>query len=116
MAAGSGRRAVPEERRAKILDAVRRGASCRQAARESHSAPATVHRVAREHGLSVSPYVAPSTPDPTPREIREACKRIRASWTPEEREKRRVGPGRLAWRPPVVSDRDLGLDNGLVWS
>lgn len=45
---------------------------------------------------------SPRKRDPTPQEIREACQRIRAAWTWQERERRSVGQ-RGRWLCPIIS-------------
>jgi hypothetical protein len=47
-----------------------------------------------------------SAMDPTPEQIRERTKAIRAHWTPRERV-RRSGIKRADWMPPVISEFDL---------
>ncbi len=47
-----------------------------------------------------------SATDPTPQEILERTREIRAKWTPRERA-RRLGIKRAAWMPPVVSELEL---------
>jgi len=47
-----------------------------------------------------------SAMDPTPDQIRERTKAIRATWTPRERA-RRSGIRRADWMPPTISEFDL---------
>lgn len=45
--------------------------------------------------------------DPTPEELAQRAAVVRASWTPEERERRRLGGGRL---PVEIKSFSFGLD------
>ncbi len=47
-----------------------------------------------------------SAMDPTPDQIRERTRAIRATWTPRERT-RRLGIKRADWMPPMISEFDL---------
>ncbi len=47
-----------------------------------------------------------SAMDPTPEQIRERTKVIRATWTLRERA-RRLGIKRVDWMPPVISELEL---------
>lgn len=44
-----------------------------------------------------------SQPDPSIEEILQRAEAIRATWSPEEREQRRVGSRRKRWTPPEFS-------------
>jgi hypothetical protein len=43
----------------------------------------------------------PREVDPTPEEIEARAAAVRMKWTPDEEERRRVGPRAEAWRPPA---------------
>ena len=40
--------------------------------------------------------------EPTPQDIRQACARIQATWSPRERAKRYRGPWAAWWFPPII--------------
>ena len=44
---------------------------------------------------------------PTPREIRQACEEIQATWSPRERARRYRGPRTAGWTPPMIRLRDV---------
>ncbi len=46
---------------------------------------------------------------PTPAEIQEACRRIRAGWSMGERHRRRVASGVTRWRVPEFTNARAGL-------
>ena len=50
------------------------------------------------------------TYEPTPDEIRDACRRIRSSWTNGDWQRRSQEDGSSAWTPPIVDI--TGLANG----
>ena len=40
--------------------------------------------------------------EPTPKDIRRACERIQATWSPRERAKRTGRPRKAWWTPPNI--------------
>ena len=48
--------------------------------------------------------------EPTAREIREACRRIRAQWTDRERRRRAGQVADEHWTPPTITGDLLGFD------
>lgn len=41
-------------------------------------------------------------PDPTPEEIRRRCLEVQATWSPSQRQRRRVDYDRLPWTVPEI--------------
>jgi hypothetical protein len=69
--------------------------------------PAQLYSAARRHALprrtNLVRRLPDKVPDPTPAELLERARAVRMSWTPEEREKRRVGPQRRRWEIPTFA-------------
>lgn len=40
---------------------------------------------------------------PSPQDIRQACERIQAGWTPHERDKRAGRSAKVGWVPPSIN-------------
>lgn len=52
---------------------------------------------------------------PTPAEIAEECRLIRAEWSPDEEQKRRAyGSGRVAWQVPGIDQNSQQTDRVTV--
>ncbi len=45
--------------------------------------------------------------EPTSKDIRQACEKIQATWSPRERAKREGGPRAAPWNPPIFWRSDL---------
>jgi hypothetical protein len=45
--------------------------------------------------------------EPTPKDIRQACAKIQATWSPRERARRHRKPRVPGWTPPMIRLSDL---------
>lgn len=71
-----------------------------------------VRRLAAKLRLGPRPKQLPVEDDaeqPSPEEISERAARVRAQWSPEERERRRVGQprGRKRWTVPMIETGEI---------